>query len=292
MVSSYRLPPLILGLTTLAACGANAPPNPVPVEETEAASGPPRPLVVEETFFLPGERMTFELSLRGVVGGEATVAVGDPGVVDGEKILIIRSRTESTGVAAVIKEIRDEVTSWIELDSGLPVYHHADVKFGSKQAIIETYFNDGDPGSFNLHYERKGKGRRRVHQKMPSGQAAFNSHAILGAIRAWDGEPGSLCYFYVLASKRIWQNTLRMTGREKIKTELGRREAIRVDGVARRLRRSLKEDPRKDPREYTFWISDDEDRLPLLVVAKTEYGQVRAELIAYERPDLPAISRR
>ena len=46
----------------------------------------------------------------------------------------------------------------------------------------------------------------------------------------------------------------------------------------------LREDKTKSPREYTAWISDDARRLPLRVIAKTEYGDVRVELIDYQSP--------
>ncbi|HLU68759.1 MAG TPA: DUF3108 domain-containing protein [Kofleriaceae bacterium] len=253
--------------------------------EAAPPPGPPTALPVTGGLFVPGESMRFELSLRGVLGGEATIAVGQPGIVDGNRVIIVRSRVESAGVVAMFKEVRDEVTSWIDLDSGLPLGHRAHVKFGDKESIIETKFAGGLGGSFRVEVQRVRSQRKRVyHQTMPADLAAFDGHSVIGAMRAWQAEEGQHSYFYVLIGRRLWQNTIRLTGRERVRTKLGRTDALRIDGVARRLTSDLREDRRKPPRYYTLWLSDDERRLPLLVEGKTEYGAVRAELVEHEAP--------
>ncbi len=267
------------------ACGAGSTGQPPGVLDTTESEEPPAALEVSQTFFIPGEVMRFQLSLRGVVGGETTVAVGLPGEIDGRRAIILRSRVESAGVVALIREIRDEVITWIDLDEGIPIRLHADVKFGKKESIIDTDFNGGEPGAFAIEYERKGQTKRTYLQAMPPDQSAHDIHSIMGVVRAWDAQPGTHAYFYVLAGRRLWLNTIRLTERETIRTALGRFPAIRIDGIAKRMTRQLAENTRKKPREFTVWISDDADRVPLRVIAKTEYGEVRAELIDYDRPE-------
>ncbi len=268
----------------LAACGATgtggkasdeAPPN----------VGPPTALPVVGGIFRPGESMRFELSLRGIVGGEASVAVGSPGLVDGKRVIIVRSRVESAGVVAVFKEVKDEVTTWVDLDTGLPLEHQASVKFGPKAMTVETKFAGGSAGSFDVAVTRSGSEVRRVaHQSMPADIAAFDAHSVIGALRAWRAEEGQHAYFFALVGRHLWQNTVRLTQHERVRTRLGRFDALRIDGVARRLTRDLREDPRKPPRYYTMWLSDDDQHLPLLVTGKTEYGEVKAELVEYTAP--------
>lgn len=277
-------------LALATACGA-ASQTALSVGEFVPPEEPPAALSVGHAFFIPGEQMSFELSLRGVVGGAAFVAVGQPGTVEGQRIIIVRSRVESTGVVAVVKEVRDDITTWVDLESGRPVRHHADVKFGDKEAVIETSFNDGKGGAFEIAYQRKGRPLAHVRQRLPDDANAYDAHAVLGALRAWEGQEGDHASFYVITGRRLWRNSIRMAGRETITTQMGRFPAIRIDGVARRLTRSLKDDRRKAPRKYTVWLSDDESRLPLLVLAKTEYGDLRVELTDYARPDRRLTSR-
>ena len=267
----------------LAACGAGA--GGKASNDPPLKMGPPTALPVVGGVFRPGESMRFELSLRGIVGGEATVAVGSPGLVGGKRVIIVRSRVQSAGVVAVFKEVRDEVTTWVDLDTGLPLEHLAAVKFGQKEMTIETKFAGGVAGSFDLAVSRPGVYSRRVaHQSMPADIAAFDAHSVIGALRAWRAEEGQHAYFFALVGRHLWQNTVRLTQHERVRTRLGRFDALRIDGVARRLTRDLREDPRKPPRYYTLWMSDDDQHLPLLVTGKTEYGEVKAELVEYTAP--------
>lgn len=270
----------------LAACGASGGGSRA-IEESPAAVGPPTALEVVGGKFVPGETMRFELSLKGIIGGEASIAVGDPGLVDGKRVIIVKSRVESAGVVAMFKEVRDDVTTWIDLESGLPLNYLAHVKFGKRESIIETKFAEGDGGVAGLDVEvrRLDTGSRRVvHLRLPPEQSALDAHAVIGALRAWQGETGQYTFFYVLVGRFLWQNTIRMVAKERLRTPLGRFDALRIDGVARRLTRTLKEDPKKPPRYYTLWLSDDEARLPLKVTGKTEYGDVEAVLVEYQAP--------
>jgi hypothetical protein len=272
----------LLAATTVA-CGAGG--GGKASNDAPPKMGPPTALPVVGGVFRPGESMRFELSLRGIVGGEATVGVGKPGLARGKRVIIVRSRIESAGVVSMFKEVKDEVTTWVDLDTGLPLEHQAAVKFGQKEMTIETRFAGGVAGSFDLAVSRPGIYTRRVaHQAMPADSPAFDAHSVIGALRAWRAEEGQHAYFFALVGRHLWQNTVRLTQHERVRTRLGRFDALRIDGVARRLTRDLREDPKKPPRYYTLWMSDDDQHLPLLVTAKTEYGEVKAELVEYTAP--------
>ena len=275
---------IISMVMSLVACGASGAGG-VAIGEAPVAMGPPEPLLPGSAHFVPGESMRFELSLRGILGGEAALGVGVPGERDGKSVVIVRSRVASAGVVAMFKEVRDEVTTSIDAQTGLPLEHHAEVKFGDKERIINSTFAGGEPGNFKIEVLRiDRRGRAQYRQAMPDKLAAYDSHAAMGAIRGWRAEPGQHAYLYALVGRHLWQNTIRMTGRERVRTRLGAFDAIRIDGVARRMHRNLREDTRKPARYYTIWLSDDAQRMPILVTGKTEYGDVKAELVDYNQP--------
>ncbi|HET6613850.1 MAG TPA: DUF3108 domain-containing protein [Kofleriaceae bacterium] len=268
-------------------CVASSPPRAVD-RASEASAEPPAPLAVRAPFFIPGEQMAWELSLHGVVGGEAVLAVGNPGRIDGKEVVILRSQVESTGVAKLIKEVSDDVTTWVDLTTAHPVYYYADVRFGKKQGVIETTFS---PDKLRILYKRPGHPTRTYIQKLPPGLLGYDTHAVLGALRAWAASSDQRAYFYVLSGKRLWKATIAKAGTEAISTALGEFRAIRIDGTAHRLERNLTPDPAKEARAFSLWISDDARRVPLLVTARTEYGDVAAALIHYHRPSARVSSR-
>ena len=88
-----------------------------------------------------------------------------------------------------------------------------------------------------------------------------------------------------MSGRRLWRNSVKVGAHETIRTATGRHPAIRLDGVAQRVNRGLGDVKKKAPRNYSIWLSDDADRLPLLVMATTEFGDLRLELTEYSRPD-------
>jgi len=261
-------------------CGTGSS-TPRAVDSSVGNSTEPPALEIARAWFVAGETMEFELSLRGIVGGRAHVVVGEPGIVDDRHVIIVRSRLETTGVVALLQTVTEDVITWIDVDSGLPIYLRADHRSRGTKIVLETRFGRGAPGSFTFDIWSPGI-RQRFRQAMPPRRSALDIHAMVAALRAWDGELDEQAYFYLLAVGRLWRNTIQMIGREHIRTSLGRTAAIRIDGAARELSPTLSEHSPQSV-HYTIWFSDDAERRPLLVRCETEQGTARAELTRYWR---------
>ena len=264
----------------LGACGGSAPASPSYAESPTNAAPPVR-LDTARTFFVPGEQMTWKVSVRGIGGGAAVMVVGHPGRVEGKPRINVRSRVASTGIARMIREVSDDVLTQVDLDTGLPVHYEAELKFGRKQTSLETQFGYG---SFYVNWQRKGKPGQRLRQRLPHDEHAHNAHSLLGALRAWTPNAGARAYAYVLSGRRLWRTDLQFVRREVVRTEMGSLPALRFEGYARRMTGAFTHDKRKKPRSFTVWIADDATRAPLLVSARTEYGKLRVELTEYEYP--------
>ena len=272
---------LVALLSAAVGCGGASSATGTGLHDVVVPATPPDELKTAKTFFIPGEAMTFELALRDIVGGEATLVVGQPGEVEGKRVIIVRSSVESTGVAAMIKEVRDDVTSWIDVDTSQPIYYYADLLFGEKQTIVETSFGSS---KFVIDFERNGKPGKK-HQRVPSDEQALDAHSALGALRAWNPVAGERKYFYGLSGRRLWRVDLMFGKREALTTSFGSNAAIRYDGLAQRLTGQGTPDKRRPARNWSIWISDDANRIPLLIVADTKYGEVKVELVDYARPE-------
>ena len=277
-----------MAIVALTGCGGGAARAPVTEPaEPEVIDQAPKALVAD-AHLVPGETLRFELSLRGIVGGEATLATGEPGTLDGREVVITRSRTETVGLVKAIKNVSDDVITHIDFANGAPVFHHADVTFGEKQAVIESHF---DGAKVAVNYHRKGRAQRLYRMTVPAGQTLSDAHSVVAALRGWTPVLGERAYFFVASGRRLWRNNVIAATREEVTTSLGRFRALRIEGVGRRLRRNLAVDPRKRPRKFTIWITDDAERRPLRVVGRTEYGDVKAELIEHHIPEKRLVSR-
>ena len=73
-------------------------------------------------------------------------------------------------------------------------------------------------------------------------------------------------------------------GIESVGSSMGNRRAVRFEGSAYRARPNLTLESQSPTRTFSVWLTDDADRVPLKLVAKTELGDVTMDLTEYNRP--------
>jgi hypothetical protein len=149
---------------------------------------------------------------------------------------------------------------------------HALTRFEGQRTLIE--------------YQIEGKRKLELQVTLPEGEVMHDMHSVLGALRAWEPVPGSVVYFYSVSGRRVWRTELKLHGSETMRTAMGLRSALHFEGASRRLQhKTLEPDPAKEPRGMSLWLSDDAHRMPLRMIAHTEYGKFQAELVSYQRPN-------
>jgi hypothetical protein len=263
-------------IVALAGCAgadaATAPqaPSPVPVAAQQVELG-----------LHPGEAMAFEVQLAGVLVGEAQLAVGEIGSVEGKRALVVQSRAATAGAAALVRKIVDEATTVIEADTGNPISVETNVEMGAKKTVASATFlpahavvkfqrnEDKQPSTFNVAYR---------------GQRLHDAHSAMAQLRGWKAAPGTLRSVYVIGGRRLWRVDVKYVGEETIGSAVGNRRAVVYEGVSYRAKRDLAPETNKPARTFRVWLSDDADRVPLKVVANTELGEVIMSLTEYTRP--------
>jgi hypothetical protein len=268
-------------------CGSAAPPPAALIAPT-APSGPPVPLGSDQPFFHADEQFAWEVRVHGVLVGEAVMGTGRPGVVGGRRVVVMRSRAASAGVAGMVKRVKDEVMTRVDLVSSRPVVLDGDLTFGDRHVLVTTRFEDD---GYELTVTRDGQQPVRRFQRVPDGLPVYDSHAAIARLRGWNPDAGQRAYFYVVGGRFLWHNVIQVSARETVRTVLGTFPALRIDGLATRVNSRLGIDLGKKPRSYTVWLSDDADRVPLKVLARTELGNLEVELVHYERPSRRVVAR-
>jgi hypothetical protein len=229
----------------------------------------------------PGEAMTFEVKIGGILAGEAELAVGDPGVIDGHRAIQVRSRIATAGAFAMVKKVSDEATTVIATDTATPISMSSDVTMGDVDYHADVRFQGPIIEVTSTRSDAKGVS----HDRFTFGAVvAHDTHSAMASMRGWDAAPGTTKTLWVMGGKRIWKSQVTFHGRETIGTQLGNRAAVRYDGFAWRAHNDLTVDESRAAREFTVWLSDDADRVPLRVIAKTELGDLVIDLTDYQRP--------
>jgi hypothetical protein len=234
--------------------------------------------------YVPGEAMTWTVTFKGFEGGHARLAVGAPGDLDGAQVVVVQAEAESSGLFAAIKQVHDNVSSWIDLDSGLPRRTESASDLDGKRQVVHTVRTPESPRIQQTVW-RYGKTTREAKRQvvMPS-PYVHDPLSSMFLLRAWEANDGARARFWTLGGTRLWRTDLVVEARETVETPLGTRACIRIAGVSQRMASATREDQSKKPRTFTLWLSDDELRLPLRVAAHTEYGDILVTAMSYQSP--------
>jgi hypothetical protein len=258
----------------LAGCaGADATPAP----QTPAAAGP----ATTQLGLYPGETMAYEVQLGGVLVGEAQLAVGEIGLVEGRRALVVKSRAATAGAAALVRNIVDEATTVIDADTGRPISVETNVVMGEKRTAASATFSGT---SASVTYRRTAEAAPQTAKIDFGTNALHDAHSAMAQLRGWKAAPGTTRTVFIVGGRRLWRVDVTYAGEGTIGSALGNRRTVMYDGIAYRAKRDLTVESRLPARTFRVWLSDDADRVPLQVTAKTELGDVVMTLAEYARP--------
>lgn len=233
----------------------------------------------DEVGLNPGESMTFEIRLAGILAGEAQLAVGEVGDYEGHRAVVVKSRAATAGAAALVKHIVDEATTVIDMTSGRPIALDTLVEVGKSKTTASARFT---ATAAEITYMRSGQAPQ--HLKLAFGTVAVHdAHSAMAQVRGWRAAPGTVRSVFVIGGRRVWRVDVTYVGEDTIGTAGGNRRAVRFTGESYRATRNLTVDPGRPSRTFTVWLTDDADRVPLKVTAQTELGEIAMELTEYNR---------
>ncbi|MBA3453300.1 MAG: DUF3108 domain-containing protein [Deltaproteobacteria bacterium] len=265
--------------SSLLACGSSSPQSTGPtgpVAQAEFGAGTP--------LATPGERMTYRVQLRGMELATMQIAVGDLTALSGKQTIVVQVHAKSVGLASMVAAIDDTFTSWIDVTTGRSVRFAVDEyetnsKTNVEHTIADLIGRSGDqvPITFALNDAPPQPEPQKVTQA-----DVWDYNAFLIALRSWEGAPGRSAQIEVLRSRYLWSMAVKIGGKEKLETELGELPALRFDAHTFKLTRAGAKDMTSDERDLSIWISDDNDRVPLKLVARTDYGDVKMEIVDYQ----------
>ncbi len=243
----------------------------------------PAPVVAppDELGLHPGETMAFEVQLGGILVGEAQLAVGEIGMVEGHKAVVVRSRAATAGAAALLKKISDEATTVIDVETFRPVSLETVVEQSGKRVAASATFTGN---TAKVTYQRSGDKEPKTSILNFGTTTVHDAHTAMAALRGWKGTKGQTRTVFVVGGRRLWRVDVTYAGEETIGGALGNRRAIVFDGKSFRARSNMTVESDKPARTFKVWLSDDADRVPIKVTASTELGEIAMDLVEYNRP--------
>lgn len=229
-------------------------PQALPELSTSLGAGP---LETGEVVFSPGERMAWDVRVRGISVGTAELAV-DASEVSAPSELVVTSRFRTNELASSMLSVQHRLITVVR--GAAPVSSVDDLVFGRTHRKVEAAFGAG--------VYRVGA----VSHRAPAGIAHVHTlHSALGWMRGWAGEDATAGNIHILHRSNLYRLEVGAPLREPAPGST--HAALRVDCHA------LPVDSRGDDILLTVWLSDDERRVPLRVDAVVEGVRVLADLI-------------
>jgi hypothetical protein len=241
------------------------PPN-VPEIATVVAGSPARALAAR-----PKETMEFAVSYLGLPMGKARLFVGDVEATVAPVFL----QAQTSSLLSFI-EIRQQLATYLDLETGLP-------RWGSLDAVEGSYRHTD-----TVHYDRKankatvrekGKYDNTYHVDVPPGTIDFVS--LVFKLRSLPLEPGMRHEFPVLAGRRLNTIAAVVEERETLSTKVGDFQTVKVR-VPTGFGGKFSE---KNP--TYVWFSDDDRRIVVRITTDFAIGHATAGLVSYSAGGLP-----
>ena len=272
----------LVGLLMLGACGGSG----------AAAQKPVAPPVATDRFAVapplvtPGEHMGYKLTLMGAELATFDLTVGQQETVAGKPTIVVQTHAKVSGIGELAASaagihVDDTFTSWIDLATGRPLRWYCD-EFATKsedkertEAKLAERTGNTVPVEFHVNDNPPTSEPQTV--SMPD---VWDFNSFLVALRTWEAPPGSTVKGEAFRSRYIWHVEMTMGGKSRMSTALGEFPVWEVKGHTYKLSRdgTKKND---DERDFDIWFSDDAGRVPLKVVAKTDYGDVEMTIVDY-----------
>jgi hypothetical protein len=265
----------MIAVSLTAACGG----VPGPTAEWIGPDGTPP--VMADVVARPGEAMVYQVELHGLAVAEFTVTVGATTSLDDVAVVPISARVVSSPLLTMFHPVDDTLATWIDPRNGHPVAFEAHELASSRSTEVEHTRVRYAPDQFAVVVERAGQ---RFDEVQVVRHDTFDVPSMLTWLRGWSGAVGERVVVDVMRSRTAWRLAVAVAGRESVATVLGPMAAVRYEGASVRMRRDGADDTASERRGFTLWISDDADRVPLRLRARTDYGDIEMALVDYRAP--------
>ncbi len=242
--------------------------------------GPP-----QSTGWGHGEAITYAIKLLGVEGGRAAISVGKPGKKNGRRAIFLSGLGETAPFISAVAHLRERVKTLVALDGLYPLNSTANRTTPGKERDIEVTFGH------RVRQVIKKKGETRIRNRRIS-PPPFDPISALFALRTRPLKKGQKLSMNVLSGTSLYALELKVVGGERLYLKRTKpAEALRVDGVARRISDQGHLLKHKPPRKLSIWFSADDARIPLKLIGDTELGPLEAQLSSYHAPPAGTLVR-
>ena len=220
------------------------------------------------------EKIFLDIHYLGMTVGKIMVLNKGRKMVDGKEVWHFHARFKSAPFYSNIYELDDTVDTYVTTDQFLSKRYSL-VQRETKQDIDDLQLHDRDKLKTFWFYSRKksdGEKKSKKEEK-PIPYYSIDPFSMLYFYQGLPLKNGDLYEIPVINKGKVMILRSQVEGREKINTEKGDKNAIRVHATTKYTGETLKSG------DMYFWFSDDAQRSLLKAQAKIKIGSVTADIV-------------
>lgn len=224
---------------------------------------------VENKAFDLGEKLRYRVSYGAIDAGEVVLEVKDTKLQgnDGRKLLRAVGIGRTLGAFNSFYRVYDVYETYIDKESIMPWFFKRRVDEGGYKINQDYEF---------LHHRKlvdNGNGKKYV---APMGiQDMVSSFYYARTLNFSTMKIGDISEFKCFMDDEVFPLQIRYVGKETVKLRGGKIECLKFQPVVQTGRYFKKDD------DVVFWITNDQNRIPVMVKAKIPVGSVRMHLVEW-----------
>jgi hypothetical protein len=255
-----------------------------PIVKTLPADYPPEFISVNEKakkvwdLYKPShtidEKVYLDIHYLGMTVGKIMVMNKGKKMVDDKEVWHFHARFKSAPFYSNIYELNDTVDTYVTTDQFLSKRYSL-IQRETKQDIDDLQLHDHDQFKTFWFYKRK-KSDGSVKEKKEEKPIPYYSIDPFSVLFFYQGLPlknGDVYEIPVINKGKVLILKSMVEGRERIKTDKGTKNAIRLHATTNYTGETLKSG------DLYFWFSDDSKRTLLKAQAKIKIGSVTADIV-------------
>ncbi|MBC7383797.1 MAG: DUF3108 domain-containing protein [Bacteroidia bacterium] len=232
---------------------------------------------VNNNAFTFGEELNYRIHYGPLSGGTAHFQVeSDPVKVNDRNAYHIKVKGKSAGMVDMMFKVHDEYESFLDQDAMIP--------WKAVKKVKEGGYTDSD---FIIFDQQNGFATSR-RGKVDIQQQTQDIVSAIYFARSTDMSNAKIGDIFPVNFYMDGENYLlrfKYSGREIIKTDAGTFKALVIKPQLIQGRVF------KDEEALTLWVTDDENKLPLLVETDIFVGSIKAELVSYKNVKNPMTAK-
>ncbi len=221
--------------------------------------------------YQPGEHFKFKIHYGIFNAGYATLDLQE-GEFKGKKLLHAIGKGWTTGISRWIMKVNDDYESYFDLNNK-PLRFIRKIDEGGYTKDVELHFDHPNKKVLVIDKKKKKSNYHRINNNIHDMVSVFYYLRNYDIAGMKTGDEIKVDLFF---DNEIYPFKLKMLGKETIRTKFGKMKTVKFRPYVM-SGRVFKEDE-----SLTVWISNDKNKIPVLIQAKLMVGSLKASLIEYK----------